>query len=134
MIDEFAAVKALIVAGRVPADPPVFDQSDATLQGSAKPTTYIAISDQTPVQRNARLSAPYASQAFTFAVQHVGKTSNEVRDSVRRTRAALERQRLLAKTTPLRLIDEGWILRDPDTAAPRLYTATDVWRCAANTH
>lgn len=130
MIAEFDAFKLLLAGHPLP----VYDQSAAELQTSPKPTRYLCIYDQTPLQRNARLSAPYASEGFTFAVLHVGQTANEVRDAVERSRAALERNRLLSKTTPLRLIDNSPIRRDEDALSPRLFVATDVWRCAASTH
>lgn len=136
MIAEFNAFKALLNVTGVTANGsfPVLDQSDAVLQTSPKPTRYLCIYDQTPLQRKARLTGPYASEGFTFAVMHVGQTANEVRAAVERTRAALERQRLLGKTTPLRLIDNGPIHRDEEALSPRLFTALDVWRCAASTH
>lgn len=128
MLAEFDAFKALLAAD--PWD--AYAADDPALQTSPKPARYLCIYDQTPVHRNPRLSGQNDAEGFTFSVMHVGRNTTEVRSAVERTRAALVGKVLLSRTTPLRMIDNGPLSPSPEATVPRIYTATDVWRCVAN--
>lgn len=128
MLAEFDAFKALL-----DADPwDAFAADDPALQATPKPSRYLCVYDQTPSHRNPRLSGQFDAEGFTFSVIHVGLTTNEVRAAVDRTREALVGRVLLSRTTPLRLVDNGPVMPSTEATVPRLYTATDTWRCVAN--
>lgn len=107
------------------------DQLDDDI--SQRPQLYVVVFDQTPMRRDPTLTGRGQSVGATFAVQHVGTTTGEVRDSVTDTQTALQGVRLTVAgrvSTPLKWISGSQILPDSETRNPRLYTATDVWRCA----
>jgi hypothetical protein len=132
MLAEYAAFKALLTSAVGSPAWPVYAADDPTLQTTPKPSRYLCVYDRTPDHRKPRLTGQHDAEGFTFSVMHVGLTLDEVRLAVERTRAALVRKVLLSKTTPLRIIDNGPLSPDPDSTVPRIYTATDVWRCVAN--
>lgn len=98
-----------------------------------RPPLYVVVWDQTPMYRNPSLTGRGHSTGATFAVQCVGTTTGEVRDAVTDTQDVLRGVRLTVDgrvSTPLKWISGSQILPDTETRNPRIYTATDVWRCA----
>lgn len=125
---EFEAFRALVEA--VP-NLPVYDTVIG--QGETRPSLYAVLFDQTPRRSNATLDAGAKTSTHTFSVMAVGTSPNEVRWVIEKASDTLERARLTArdrKSTPLKKIGSSPVLPDPDSVTDRIYTATDVWRCA----
>lgn len=124
----FEAFSALIEA--VP-NLPVYDTVIA--EGEVRPPLYVVLFDQTPRHSGRTLDASAKTSVHTLSVMAVGTSPNEVRWAVEKTSAVLERTRLTVDarlSTPLKKIGSSSVLPDPDSVTQRIYTATDVWRCA----
>lgn len=130
MKSQFEAVKALLSA--VP-NLTIYKADDLPLSKIGRPKIYVVVYDQTPLHRDVRLDAQRGTLGWTYALLHVGSTTNEVRWAIQKTNDALSRVHPAVadhKSTPLKCISSSQLVQDPDVTQPTLWSATAVWRFA----